>query len=214
MAGGTASTAIMGVSTASGEDTATVGPASRHHHRHFSGYRGGFRPAGYRYGRHYGRYGYRRGYPGVGLAAGLGLGLAAAAVRPAYYGPSYGYGYGYAPVRLRRPSSGLRLWLLRRAWTEPSPADERASRPRCRSHRPMPGPCPRTSGEQHEEHHRQRPFRHHHAGGARLAQDKSATPSDGQAKPMAAPPSGTAMPATAGVAGGSGGSGGMVMADT
>lgn len=44
-----------------------------------------------------------------------------------------------------------------------------------------------------------------------LAQDKSATPSDGQAKPMAAPPSGTAMPATAGV---SGGSDGMVMADT
>jgi sporulation protein YlmC with PRC-barrel domain len=44
-----------------------------------------------------------------------------------------------------------------------------------------------------------------------LAQDKSAMPSDGQAKPMAAPPSGTAMPATAGV---TGGSGGMVMADT
>ncbi|WP_147017771.1 PRC-barrel domain-containing protein [Methylorubrum extorquens] len=44
-----------------------------------------------------------------------------------------------------------------------------------------------------------------------LAQDKSAMPSDGQTKPMAAPPSGTAMPATAGVAGGSGG---MVMADT
>ena len=44
-----------------------------------------------------------------------------------------------------------------------------------------------------------------------LAQDKSATPSDGQAKPLAAPPSGTAMPATSGVMGGSGG---MVMADT
>lgn len=44
-----------------------------------------------------------------------------------------------------------------------------------------------------------------------LAQDKSATPSDGQAKPMAAPPSGTAMPATSGV---TGGSSGMVMADT
>lgn len=44
-----------------------------------------------------------------------------------------------------------------------------------------------------------------------LAQDKSATPSDGQAKPLAAPPSGTAMPATSGV---TGGSGGMVMADT
>ena len=44
-----------------------------------------------------------------------------------------------------------------------------------------------------------------------LAQDKSAMPSDGQTKPTAAPPSGTAMPATAGVAGGSSG---MVMADT
>ena len=44
-----------------------------------------------------------------------------------------------------------------------------------------------------------------------LAQDKSATPSDGQAKPMAAPPSGTAMPATSGV---TGRSSGMVMADT
>ena len=43
-----------------------------------------------------------------------------------------------------------------------------------------------------------------------LAQDKSATPSDTQTKPMATPQSGTTMPATAGV---TGGSSGMVMAD-